>query len=227
MGIERLIVTNYDEDHASGFNNVLQNVAVRGLQRNGNVTASHIGWLKSGDGIGPGVRSLASLFGYFNGPALPTTVDDVLISAFCNTYGAPYGFDDENNLSLVVFLSCGMHRIIFPGDMERAGWLALLRDPFFVHMLAGVTIFVCSHHGRMNGFCEEVLKLCPKIQVFIISDKKKGFQSQETVDRYRPYARGFQYHGNQRHVLTTRRDASMHFAILATGQAEVLLGLAA
>jgi beta-lactamase superfamily II metal-dependent hydrolase len=226
--IERLIITNYDEDHASGFNNLLKSVVIRGLQRNGNVTASHIACLKSEDGIGSGVRLLAGSFGYFNGPGLPTTVDDVLISAFCNSYGMPpYGFDGENNLSLVVFLSCGVHRIIFPGDMERAGWLALLRNRFFANMLSGVTIFVCSHHGRTNGFCEEVLKLCPNIQVFIISDKKKGFQSQETVNWYRPYARGFEYNGNQRHVLTTRRDRNMQFTIPTIGRAEVLLGLAA
>jgi hypothetical protein len=94
--IERLIVTNYDEDHASGFNNLLQNVRIGGLQRNTNVTASHISFLKSEDGIGSGVRSLAGCFSYFSGPGLPTVVDDVLISACANGYGtAPYGFDDN------------------------------------------------------------------------------------------------------------------------------------
>jgi hypothetical protein len=171
---------------------------------------------------------MAGSFSYFSGPGLPTVIDDVIISAFCNPYGTPpYGFDDENNLSLAVFIPCGVHKIIFPGDMERAGWLALLKDPFFVQQLQGVTIFVASHHGRANGFCEEVLDLCPDIQVFIISDKKKGYQSQETVDWYRPYARGFDYNGNRRHVLTTRRDGNMEFSIPAAGKAGVLLGLAA
>jgi beta-lactamase superfamily II metal-dependent hydrolase len=219
--IERLISTNYDEDHASGFNNLLQNVLIRGLQRNGNVTASHVAFLKSEDGIGSGVRQLAGLFG-------PTSVDDVLITAFCNPYGQPpYGFDDENNLSLVTMLTCGVHRILFPGDIERAGWLRLLQDPFFVLMLKDVTIFVCSHHGRANGYCEEVLKLCPNIQCFIISDKKKGYQSQETLDWYRPYARGFDYNGQWRHILTTRRDGNMQISIPTQGNAGVLLGLAA
>ena len=51
-----------------------------------------------------------------------------------------------------------------------------------------------------------MLNLCPAIEVFIISDKKMGYQSQETVDRYRAYARGFTYQGDIRHVLTTRRE---------------------
>src|SRR6266508_1427710 len=44
----------------------------------------------------------------------------------------PTYFDDENNLSLVVFVTCGEHKFIFPGDMERAGWLQLLRNEAFV-----------------------------------------------------------------------------------------------
>jgi len=86
-----------------------------------------------------------------------------------------------------------------------------------VQQLKGVTVFVASHHGRESGYCEDVLNLCPNLQVVVISDKKKGYQSQETVDRYRRYARGFQYEGNQRHVLTTRSDGNMEFSIPADG----------
>src|SRR5262245_37924073 len=57
--IERLIVTNYDEDHASGYRDLIQSINVRGLQRNGNVTASQIAFLKSEDGIRSGIQGLA------------------------------------------------------------------------------------------------------------------------------------------------------------------------
>jgi hypothetical protein len=96
-----------------------------------------------------------------------------------------------------------------------------------VEQLQGVTVFIAAHHGRENGFCEEALSLCPCIQAIVISDKKMGYQSQETVDRYRTYARGFNYNGENRHVLTTRRDGNMQFDIPAIGTAGVLLGLAA
>ena len=108
--------------------------------------------------------------------------------------------------------------------MEKAGWRALLQNPWFLQHLNAVTVFVASHHGRENGYCEDVLNLCPNIQIVVISDKKKGHQSQETVDRYRRYARGFEYDGAQRHVLTTRSDGNMKFNIPAIGGAEVLLG---
>jgi len=226
--LERLIVTNYDEDHASGFANLYSRIAVFGLQRNANVSAQLLYHLKSQDGIGGGVAGLANTFSYFSGPALPSVVDDITVTAFCNQPGVPpFGFNDENNLSLCVFVSCGLHRIVFPGDMEKAGWKALLANPLFVQQLNGVTLFIASHHGRENGYCEEVLNLCPNIQAVIISDKKKGHQSQETVDRYRKYSRGFVYNGDNRHVLTTRRDGNMHFEIPSVGGATVLLGMAA
>lgn len=227
--LERLIVTNYDEDHASGFANLRRNITVFGLQRNGNVSAQLLHFLKrQNGGVGSGVAGLASAFSNYGGPGLPTVVDDIVISAFCNQPGIPpLGFDDENNLSLCVFISCGVHRIIFPGDMEKAGWSALLQNPFFVQQLRGVTLFVASHHGRESGYCEDVLSLCPSIQAVVISDKKMGFQSQETVPRYRAYACGFLYNGEQRRVLTTRRDGNMRFDIPEIGGATVFLGLAA
>jgi beta-lactamase superfamily II metal-dependent hydrolase len=139
---------------------------------------------------------------------------DTSFSLYWNSYGAtPYGFDDENNLSLVVFVKCGHHKIVFPGDIEKAGWLRLLQNPSFVQELYGVNLFVASHHGRENGYCEEVLNNCPAIRAVIISDKKKGYQTQETVDRYRQYAGGFSYGTDVRRVLTTRRDSSMMFEL--------------
>ncbi len=161
--IERLIVTNYDEDHVSGYRNLLENVVIGGLQRNNRVNAATIRYLKTEDGIGAGIQTLTHTIDHlFTGPTLPDNYfGDTTIRTFSNPYGTPpFGFDDENNLSLVVFLSCGEHRIIFPGDMEKAGWRRLLQDPEFVAMLSGVNIFVASHHGRENGYCEEVMKLC-------------------------------------------------------------------
>jgi hypothetical protein len=111
--------------------------------------------------------------------------------------------------------------------MEKAGWLQLLRSPAFIQELYDVNLFVASHHGRENGYCEEVLNLCPQIRAIIISDKKMGYQTQETVDRYRRYANGFLYGADTRRVLTTRRDSSMLFQLPPFGTGSVYLDLAA
>lgn len=229
--VDRLVITNYDEDHVSGYPNLADRVSIGSLFRNTTVQASTIRYLKSEDGMGPGIDRLVwSIENTFTGgaPAPHEGFGDGSFSFYFNNYGyLPGCFDDENNLSMVVFIKCGQHKIIFPGDMERAGWLSLLRNPQFVAELAGVNVFVASHHGRENGYCEEVMKRCPRIEVVIISDQAKGYQSQETVDRYRRHARGFDYEGNFRQVLTTRRDGYMWFSFPTLGLARVVLGTAA
>jgi beta-lactamase superfamily II metal-dependent hydrolase len=229
--LDRLFITNYDEDHVSGYPDLLANVVVDVLVRNPSVQPNAIRHLKTEDGMGSGIDMLVrSIEGLFTGGPPPAIDDfgDTSFSFYWNSHGTPpFGMDDENNLSLVVFIKCGEHKVIFPGDIEKAGWIRLLQNQAFVQELHGVTLFVASHHGRENGYCEEVLKLCPQIQAVIISDKKLGYQSQETVDRYRKYAKGILFGTNIRHVLTTRRDSSMLFQLPAYNNGRVILGLAA
>jgi beta-lactamase superfamily II metal-dependent hydrolase len=229
--LDRLYVTNYDEDHVSGYPDLIENVFIGTLCRNPSVAPATIRHLKTEDGMGPGIEQLVLSMEYlFTGGPPPVVEDygDTSFSLYWNQYGArPIGFDDENNLSLVVFVTCGRHKFIFPGDMEKEGWRQLLWNPGFIEELRGVNAFVASHHGRENGYCEEVLNLCPSIEAVIISDKKMGYQSQETVNRYRSYARGFNYNGEVRRVLTTRRDGRMFFSVPIVGNANVVLGIAA
>jgi beta-lactamase superfamily II metal-dependent hydrolase len=226
--LDRLYVTNYDEDHVSGYPNLANNVSIGALFRNPSVWPATIRHLKSEDGIGIGIERLVwSIENVFTGGPTPAIADygDTKFSAYWNYYGfLPGFFDDENNLSLVVFVACGQHKFIFPSDMERNGWLQLLRNPAFIAELRGVNVFVASHHGRENGYCEEVMNLCPGIEAIVMSDKKMGFQSQETLDRYRKHARGFNYYGKTRHVLTTARDGYMCFSVPSGGIANVSLG---
>lgn len=214
--LDRLFVTNYDEDHVSGLPNLLASVHVRLLTRNWKVQPATIRHLKSEDGMGYGIERLVDAIEHVftGGPPAPSSLDygDTSFEIFANPYGTPpYGFDDENNLSLVVFVSCGAHRIVFPGDLEKAGWRALLQDPHFVTNLKGVTVFVASHHGRENGYCPEVFEHCADVKAIIISDSKVAYQSQETLDLYRQHTPGFNYNGVNRRVLTTRSDGGMVF----------------
>jgi beta-lactamase superfamily II metal-dependent hydrolase len=229
--LDRLYITNYDEDHVSGYPNLHNSVSIGALIRNPSVQPATIRYLKSEDGMGVGIDRLVwSIENVFTGGAVPAFEDygDTSFSVYWNQYGfLPTYFDDENNLSLVVFVTCGEHKFIFPGDMERAGWLQLLRNEAFVAELRSANVFVASHHGRENGYCEEIMKLCPGIRAVIISDKKMGYQSQETVDRYRKHAWGFNYNGEIRRVLTTRRDGYMCFSVPTIGMAQVSLGAAA
>ena len=72
-----------------------------------------------------------------------------------------------------------------------------------IQSLSRVNIFVASHHGRENGYNEEIFKYCsPPI---IISDESIKYDTQD-VD-YRKHSKGIPWDdGNTRYILTTRND---------------------
>ncbi len=53
-----LAVTNYDEDHVSGANDLFDRIDIGWLWRNKSVSAAQIKWLKSEDGMGQGIERL-------------------------------------------------------------------------------------------------------------------------------------------------------------------------
>src|SRR5829696_3737686 len=138
----RLYITNFDEDHASGYPHLADNIAIGSLFRNPTVPPGVIRHLKSEDGMGKGIQRLVwSMENVFLGGPVSSFQDfgDTVITTYYNSYAVlPVDsyFSDENNLSLVTFVKCGPHKFIFPGDMEREGWRQLLRNSFFVAELA-------------------------------------------------------------------------------------------
>jgi hypothetical protein len=145
------------------------------------------------------------------------------------TFGHPYPtFQDTNNLSQTYFIKYGPFEILFPGDLERDGWRAHLRNPAFVAALRRTTILVASHHGRENGFCEEAFEFLQP-QAVVVSDKSIVHATQEFVPDYRCVVRpqqGIVVDGcaTRRHVLTTRRDGDILFSVEPNGNYRVKLG---
>jgi beta-lactamase superfamily II metal-dependent hydrolase len=208
-GIERFFVLNYDEDHLSGLPRLRQlenRIPIRVLNRNVSITGDQLRTLKRQSGpLGPGMVSLLSMIDTYTAvvtsPPLYTSLD---YAVFSNDYPA---FQDTNNLSLVLFLHFPGLSIVFPGDLEVAGWKALLQQLVFRQHLAKVNIFVASHHGRKSGYAEEVFQLC-KPDVVIISDESKQFATQD-VD-YAQHAKGITWNQTEiRKVLTTRNDGML------------------
>jgi beta-lactamase superfamily II metal-dependent hydrolase len=212
--IEHLMITNYDEDHVSGIINLFKRADAAWLWRNKGVSAHGIKQLKSEYGYGDGIEKLIDVISNkFTGPGGDhyPRLEGVEIATFHNS---PADFDNENDLSLVVFLNCYGWSIVFPGDLTTAGWHKLLEREDFRAALSNVQLFVASHHGRENGICDEVFDCIPhKPKFVIISDKAKGYQSQETTGYYRGKVEGSDFRGSTRHVLTTRRDGNITFSI--------------
>jgi beta-lactamase superfamily II metal-dependent hydrolase len=208
--LEALIVSHADEDHVSDLPALGRAVNVRSLIANDTLAGSTLQNLKAASGeVGLGAqeviwrtnRYLVALTGGVSYPVLPQAE----LAYFRNPYPS---FSNLNNLSLVTFLHYGDIHIVFPGDLEAAGWRSLLQYPDFRAHLTRVNVFVASHHGRENGFCEEVFAFC-RPEIVIISDCGIRHASQEMTDTYASRALGVRIGFERRKVLTTRCDGTI------------------
>jgi len=147
-------------------------------------------------------------------PAIPVDYGGVDLETFCVDYPT---LADTNNLSVVSFLDYGPVHIVIPGDLEKPGWNELLKNPAFTNRLRSVNIFVASHHGRQNGYCEDVFTYCHP-DIILISDKEMVHDTQD--HEYAKHAGGILWNESntdRRYVLTTRCDGHMCITTAARG----------
>jgi beta-lactamase superfamily II metal-dependent hydrolase len=207
--LEYLYVTNYDEDHVSGINDLLDSVHVEWIFRNGSVSPHVIQRLKSTDGMGAGIERLVHTLTNVHTISSVSATLPVLAGVRVSLFNNPYPmFQDENNLSMVVHLDCHGVGIMFTGDMETVGFAPLLKDPVFVDRLKRTSVFVAPHHGRMSGCCDDVSRLCRPYYV-VVSDKEHMYDTQQTNAHYGNMALGGEFRGSERRVLTTRKDGTI------------------
>lgn len=204
----------------SGANDLFNNINVQSIWRNKSVSGATLQSLKSEDGMGPGIQRLAyEIDNTFTGGPLeenagPPLFPNLERSGFYNDYPA---FDDENNLSLVAFFKCRGIGVMFTGDLEKAGFKALLKNTSFTTALRQTNVYIAPHHGRESGCSEEVAELLTDVFYVVISDKGYAYETQETVPFYRRIEKGGPFRGETRHVLTTRRDGRIGFNFNPTG----------
>ena len=210
--IEWLVISNFDEDHVSDFGNVLESCYVNTIVQNPTITSNVLYKLKNGFlGMGTGIKAVYAWLQKIKNPILsvPIVMPDfagVQLSFHWNEYG---NFTDTNNLSLVTFVHYGNFTILFPGDLEKAGWRELLKYKAFRNELKRVTVLVAAHHGRENGCCDEVFNFCSP-RIVIISDARKQYDTQETSNWYGNRVYGYNtIGGEKRKVLTTRKDGKI------------------
>lgn len=216
--LDYLFITNADQDHMSDLKGlVAEGVRVNTLFRNPSYTGEQLRTIKRlGGPLSADASYYADACEDFN--AAPSTpFDENMGGITCRTFWNHYpAFTDTNNLSLVAFIKFGGFTMLFPGDLEKTGWRALLLDAAFRTELAVTDVLMASHHGRENGFCEDVFEFL-KPRCVVISDKPIVHATQETVPDYRrvvPEA-GVTVATTmrRRHVLTTRRDGWIEFNV--------------
>ena len=231
--LDYLMITNADQDHMSDLNGLLRaGIAIDNLLVNEMPDVQALRRIKE---AACGARGLTEdVEAYLALRTTHTTAPMVMFDqrmggirrrSFHNSYP---DFDDTNNLSLVVFIEFHGFKIVFPGDLAREGWLSLLIREDFRAELRDIDILVASHHGREDGYCEEVFDWCAPSAV-VISDKEMVHGTQEMVPTYRNHIE--QHHpggvivndGAHRRVLTTRRDGHIRFTVNEDGRFWVTL----
>jgi len=220
--LDYLFITNADQDHMSDLKGLEDaGIEVVTLLRNPTYTGEQMRQIKLvGGPLTNDAQWYVNALGSYNEPVdapFNTSMNGITYKGFYNTYGNGGGqFTDTNNLSFAVFIKYGDFKMLFPGDLERAGWLELLKRQDFRAELAGTNVLMASHHGRYSGFCEEVFEHFTPDCV-VISDKAKKHSTQETVPDYRDVIREngayVRTTGKRRHVLTTRRDGWIVFDV--------------
>ena len=111
-------------------------------------------------------------------------------------------------ISVVTFLTCHGVTFLIPGDIEQAGWERLLLRESFRSSLINVDVFIASHHGRENSYCERAFNYCSP-NVIVFSDGSKIHTTQEMTNTYARHASGVTFNGETRYVLTTRNDGAI------------------
>lgn len=216
MGIREIqyfFVTNYDEDHISDLPDLRSSVRLKSMYRNKSISADVLRALKlQGGPISSAMDSMIDMISTYTGGPLNPVPDfsGARFGTFHNNYGNE--FADTNNISLVTFFECGGVKFIIPGDLEKKGWLSLLSRQDFVNELAGVNVFIASHHGRESGYCKEVFGIC-KPDVIVFSDSEIKHATQEVTQQYAQHANGIQFNNETRYVLTTRNDGSLTWSL--------------
>lgn len=210
--IERLFITNYDEDHISNLAELRSHFPINILHRNKSISSNQLRELKKELGlISPSMSSLLEMMDAYNQEVTdPPVFPDINWTSFHHSYIRD--FHDTNNISLVTFFRIRNTTVLIPGDLENPGWIKHLENPNFLDNLRQVNIFIASHHGRENGYCRDVFKYCQP-DVIVISDGEKQFATQETINQYATHASGVQFDGQLRKVITTRKDGGIQWIL--------------
>jgi beta-lactamase superfamily II metal-dependent hydrolase len=222
--LDQLILSHADEDHIADIDEVSK-LNPKVLARNPSVPPDHIRneKIRTAGSVERTVETYIDLHNRYNGPVPITDWGGVQFDYFHN---APsQSITALNDLSLVTFVTYGGFKILFPGDLSAKGWQELLyrnaRSADFIKHLQGTTAIAASHHGREDGYCEEVFAFA-KPMLIIFSDKGIEHETQNTVELYKKHVTRPAKFTNRtgqtdnRYVLTTSNDGAITFTVNPT-----------
>jgi hypothetical protein len=217
--LKNLTLTNYDQDHFSGLPYLRKKVFIETTRLPKNISSEEIKKIK--DEITKPIEEIIKLKNEHTGSVTldtPYKKD----TYYLNQSDFPGEDIDTNKLSQIVFVTYKETCICIPGDLTTDAWEKHLTNSKVREKLKQTQIFIASHHGREDGFNEEVFNYC-KPEVIILSDKDIVHKTQE--GQTKTYAdqvigNGIILNNNiiqPRKVLTTRNDGHLWIHIEDNG----------
>ena len=124
-----------------------------------------------------------------------------------------------NDYSLVTFLTYGHFTFAYAGDITSVGWDRLIDQEGIrlIKMLNKTNFFMASHHGREEGYNDDVMNYMKSLKMVFISDKY--VQPTSITNWYSQRYAGWnvtnEYYSNtnRRYVLTTRNDGRIGLVV--------------
>ena len=131
--------------------------------------------------------------------------------------------EDLNSFSPIIVLSYAGRKVILTGDNNKEilkTWVA--EGPTMCTSVKDCDVLLAPHHGRDSDFCPEFFHVAnPRLTV--VSDKAKEHDTQlNTTTNYK--GRGLFINGEERYVVTTRKDGNILVTIEEDGHLNVQLG---
>jgi beta-lactamase superfamily II metal-dependent hydrolase len=159
-------------------------------------------------------------------PELAENNGGVSFHTFKDTSTSKNNINNHGLITIVEYMSC---KILFPGDIEPAAWLSLLKNQGFISAISEVDILIASHHGRESGFCSDIYQhFTPKLTV--ISDGR--FVDTSATSRYSEKSSGWTIHhrdnskaSEKRNCITTRNDGHIDIEIGKNGNGKTYISV--
>lgn len=224
--LRSLVLTNYDHDHFSGLPNLRKSAQIKGVLFPKNLSMEEVRGLKSEstDALDTLERMRTSYTVDVTDYDPPFTRNAFSLGqAELTKAGIPI---ETNHLSQMVFVTYGETTFCITGDLEDRSWNLMLAKPAVQELLGQTDILVAPHHGRWNGYHEDIFKYCQP-HCIILSDKPIVHGTQKDMTAlYASHVRGngIPYKpatGNpvNRRTLTTRNDGHILVTVPLVGNA--------
>ncbi len=200
-----LAITNYDHDHFSWLPELWKKINIWTVRFPKNITSQELKDHKKEET--EALRHVCHIKDTYTSPADQFKPIYSLYSDHLQQNDLDSGIN-TNHLSQIIFVDFAGSRICIMGDLERPAWEKLLQRQGIRDYLKSTHVLVAPHHGRDNGYHENIFSYC-KPEVVVISDKDIMYDTQGGMaQKYsnNVAGNGIDFDGVTRKVLTTRSD---------------------